>query len=252
MSLRMLDLFSGIGGFSLAARMVGGIETKQFVENNSFCQKVLTKNFSGVPIHDDVQSFATQPGLFDLITAGYPCQGNSTANPHGKGLQDERSGLLYEVFRILEEAQPKIIVLENVPPTQNRRWDEVARRELEKCDFTTYRIDLSAKDCGLWHLRKRTFLVGYANGMGFKASNNIRRFSRQAVQAALPERRTHGVEFVRGASGRVFAAPPPGIRRMVDGVSSQLDRDRIHGLGNAVSPQAAAVILKLAVGGLTA
>lgn len=71
--LRHLDLFSGIGGFALAARIVGGIETRQFVEIEPYCQKVLTKNFPGVPIHDDIRTYAASLGGFDIITGGFPC-----------------------------------------------------------------------------------------------------------------------------------------------------------------------------------
>ncbi len=56
--LQHLDLFSGIGGFSLAAQMVGGIKTKQFVEINRFCQRVIKKHYPGIPIHDDIRTYA--------------------------------------------------------------------------------------------------------------------------------------------------------------------------------------------------
>jgi DNA (cytosine-5)-methyltransferase 1 len=80
--LRHLDLFSGIGGFSLAAQMVGGIRTEQFVEIDPYCQRVLKKNFPGVPIHDDIRTYTANLGEFDLITFGSPCQDVSFA---GKG-----------------------------------------------------------------------------------------------------------------------------------------------------------------------
>jgi DNA (cytosine-5)-methyltransferase 1 len=87
--LRRLDLFSGIGGFSLAAQWVGGIETTQFVEINPFCQKVLTKNFPGVPIYDDIAKFTANAGDYDLITAGFPCQPHSEAGKR-KASEDDR------------------------------------------------------------------------------------------------------------------------------------------------------------------
>ena len=71
--MKHLDLFSGIGGFALAARMVGGIQTTQFVEIDPYCQKVLAKNFPNTPIHDDIATFNTTPKQFDLITGGFPC-----------------------------------------------------------------------------------------------------------------------------------------------------------------------------------
>jgi len=81
--LRLLDLFSGIGGFSYAAeRIVGGFETVQFVERETFCQKVLRKHWPAVPLHDDICTFQPEPGSADIICGGFPCQDISIA---GKG-----------------------------------------------------------------------------------------------------------------------------------------------------------------------
>ena len=71
--VRHLDLFSGIGGFALAAQMVGGIETVGFCEIDAWAQKVLHKNFPGIPCHDDVKTLTgNEYGRIDLITGGYP------------------------------------------------------------------------------------------------------------------------------------------------------------------------------------
>jgi hypothetical protein len=75
MTLKVLDLFSGIGGFSYAAEhLVGGFETTQFVEIDTYCQRVLHKNFPNVPIHHDITEFNATEGQFQVITAGFPCQ----------------------------------------------------------------------------------------------------------------------------------------------------------------------------------
>jgi len=72
--VRHLDLFSGIGGFALAARMVGGIETAAFCEIDPWARQVLAKNFPSVPIHDDIKTLNPKDyGTIDLITGGYPC-----------------------------------------------------------------------------------------------------------------------------------------------------------------------------------
>lgn len=83
--LKHLDLFSGIGGFALAAYVVGGIETKQFVEINPYCQKVLAKNFPGVPIHGDITTYTCEPGRFDIITGGFPAKIYRSPIPTGEG-----------------------------------------------------------------------------------------------------------------------------------------------------------------------
>ena len=78
--LKVLDCFSGIGGFALAESFFEGqFETKQFVEINPYCQQVLSKNFKGVPIHEDIKTFTAPRGSFDLCTFGFPCQDISVA-----------------------------------------------------------------------------------------------------------------------------------------------------------------------------
>ena len=114
MTIRMLDLFSGIGGFSLAARWVGGIETVQFVEKEPFCHRVLAKHWPGVPIHDDICTFTPAAGSADLVVGGFPCQDISIAGRRA-GIKDStRSGLFYELMRVVRLVGPRFVVLENV------------------------------------------------------------------------------------------------------------------------------------------
>ena len=91
-NLKHLDLFSGIGGFSLAAQMIGGFETTQFVEINKAVHPTLATQFPKALIHDDITKFHSIPGQFDIITAGFPCQDLSIAGSQ-KGLDGDRSGL---------------------------------------------------------------------------------------------------------------------------------------------------------------
>ena len=80
MDLKILDLFSGIGGFSYAAeRIVGGYKTTQFVEVDPYCQSVLRKNFPNTPIHDDIRTFTAKPFQYDILCGGFPCQDISVA-----------------------------------------------------------------------------------------------------------------------------------------------------------------------------
>ena len=115
MALKVLDLFSGIGGFSYAAeRIVGGYKTTQFVEIDAYCQKVLHKNFPNTPIHDDIKTFTAKPGQFDVFTIGFPCQDLSVAGRQ-KGIgEGTRSGLFYESIRLLREVRPRFALFENV------------------------------------------------------------------------------------------------------------------------------------------
>ena len=88
--VRHLDLFSGIGGFALAAKMVGGIKTVGFCEIDPWARRVLTKNFPSVPIHEDVKTLdPSKYGTIDIITGGYPCQPFSLSGKR-KGEDDDR------------------------------------------------------------------------------------------------------------------------------------------------------------------
>lgn len=111
--MKHLDLFSGIGGFALAARWMEW-ETVGFVEIDSFCQKVLSKNFPNIPIYGDIKQFdgTKYRGTVDIITGGFPCQPFSTAGKR-KGTEDNRY-LWPEMLRVIREIQPTFIVGENV------------------------------------------------------------------------------------------------------------------------------------------
>ena len=114
MAMRLLDLFSGIGGFSYAAeKLIGGYETVAFCEMDEFCQKILKKHWPQVPIFDDVRTIdAARLGDIDICTFGFPCQPVSQA-----GLQKAESDdrwLWDEIIRILQASKPKWIIAENV------------------------------------------------------------------------------------------------------------------------------------------
>lgn len=159
-----LSLFSGIGGIDLAAHWAG-FETIQLVERDPFCQRVLTKNFSGVPIHDDVTTFDGRPfaGRTDLISAGFPCQPHSLA---GKRLAsgDERD-LWGEVVRILGEAKPRWFLGENVPgllSSESGRFFGRVVDDLAALGFSVGWCCYGACDVGAVHRRNRVFIVAYS------------------------------------------------------------------------------------------
>jgi DNA (cytosine-5)-methyltransferase 1 len=167
--MKHLDLFSGIGGFALAGQWVGGIETTQFVEIDKFCQRVLAKNFPGVPIHDDVKTFSANAGNYELITAGFPCQPHSQAGKR-KASKDDRD-LWPELFRVICEVRPKWIVLENVPgllSSESGRFFGVVLRDLAQAGFDAEWRVISCADLGGSHRRDRVWVVAYATEFGRK------------------------------------------------------------------------------------
>lgn len=120
--MNVLDLFSGIGGFSLGLERAG-MRTVAFCEINPFCQRVLAKHWPTVPCYDDIRTLtaerlaanaATGDIQIDVICGGFPCQDVSFAGRRA-GLDGERSGLWFEYARLVSEIRPKIIIVENTP-----------------------------------------------------------------------------------------------------------------------------------------
>lgn len=114
--MRVLDLFAGIGGFSLAAHWMGW-ETVQFVEWEKYPQKVLAKNFPGVPIHGDIKTYKGEKYAADIVCGGFPCQPFSRAGAR-KGQSDDRY-LWPEMLRVIREVQPTWVIGENVAGLAN-------------------------------------------------------------------------------------------------------------------------------------
>jgi len=133
----ILDLFAGIGGFSLAGHWAG-YQTLQFVEKDAFRQKVLTKNFPGIPIHDDITNFDGRPfrGRVDVICGGFPCQPFSDAGQK-RGSADSRY-LWPQMLRVISEARPSWVCGENVDGIIGMELDRVLS-ELEKEGYECHR-----------------------------------------------------------------------------------------------------------------
>lgn len=117
--LAVLDLFSGIGGFSLGLERTGGFRTVAFCEIDPFCRRVLAKHWPEVPCYEDVRTLTAdtlaRDGItVDVICGGFPCQDLSFAGKRA-GLEGDRSGLWGEYARIIREVRPQFVIVENVP-----------------------------------------------------------------------------------------------------------------------------------------
>jgi DNA (cytosine-5)-methyltransferase 1 len=232
--LRHLDLFSGIGGFALAARMIGGFETVAFCEIDRYAQKVLKKNFPGIPISSDILTLDSQDyAPVDLITGGYPCQPFSSAGKRN-GENDHRH-LWPEMLRCIERARPTWIVSENVIGHVTLGLDQVLS-DLDTLGYTTQPLVIPACAVGAPHRRDRVWIIANAAGEHGAQHGEERSYEKQpsasSDRAAL---RTHVRDYC-------WWAPEPRVRRVDDGVSCRVDRN--HGLGNAIVPQVAAEILR--------
>ena len=167
MVLKLLDAFAGIGGFSYAAeRLVGGYETKQFIEIDKYCQSVLKKNFPNIPIHDDIKTFKAERGEYDVLTAGFPCQDISVAGQQRGIGEGTRSGLFYEVIRLIREIRPKFVLLENVRNLLSHQGGETFQEvlfQIAKAGYDAEWSVVSAKDVGACHKRERVWIIAYPN-----------------------------------------------------------------------------------------
>jgi DNA (cytosine-5)-methyltransferase 1 len=160
MKLKLLDLFSGIGGFSLGLESTGFFETIGFVEKDKFCQKVLKKHWSNINIEEDIRNVKGERYAADIITGGFPCQPFSVAGKR-KSTADDRY-LWDEMLRVIREVKPRWIIGENVEGIININEGMVLRQvqtDLEKEGFQSQCIIIPASGIGAWHQRKRVWIV---------------------------------------------------------------------------------------------
>lgn len=155
--LRVLDLFSGIGGFSLGLERAGGFETVAFCEIDERCRAILGKHWPGVPQHDDVRTLGRIEA--DVITAGFPCQDISKAGKRA-GLSGERSGLFWEVVRAICLVRPKYAILENVADLLYGGMGDVCGA-LASSGLRVEWDCVSAENVGAPHTRDRVWIVAY-------------------------------------------------------------------------------------------
>lgn len=156
--LNVLDLFSGIGGFSLGFE-AAGMHTVAFCEVDPFCREWLAQCWPGVPIFPDVRRLDGRAvGPIDLVCGGFPCQDVSAAGK-GEGLAGKRSGLWFEMLRIVREVRSTWVVIENVTALRTRGADRVLG-DLEASGYTCWPFVVGADNLGATHRRKRVWIIG--------------------------------------------------------------------------------------------
>ncbi len=160
------SLFSGIGGFDLAAQWMGWNNIFQ-CEKDEWCRKVLAKNFPNSKRFEDIKQFNAKEynGAIDVISGGFPCQPFSVAGQR-KGKEDDRY-LWAEMLRIISEVQPKFVVGENVTGIIGMALDTVLS-DLEAQNYTTETYIIPACSKNAWHRRDRVWIVAYSNSIRWK------------------------------------------------------------------------------------
>jgi DNA-cytosine methyltransferase len=169
--LKVLDLFSGIGGFALGLDSIGFFETVKFVEMDKYCQKVLRKNFPNIPIEEDIKNVKGKEYEADVVVGGFPCQPFSVAGKQ-KGTDDNRY-LWPEMLRLIREIKPEFVIGENVQGLINLQNGVVLRQvqdQLESEGFEVQCFLIPASGIGAWHQRYRVWIVGHSQHNGLLAA----------------------------------------------------------------------------------
>tara|TARA_R100000458_G_C8267563_1_gene242495 strand:- start:1317 stop:2195 length:879 start_codon:yes stop_codon:yes gene_type:complete len=274
MKHRVLDLFSGIGGFSLGLERTGGFETSAFCELDERAQLVLAKHWPDVPIYTDVRALSVEQLRTDgivptVITGGFPCTDISKSGPgFGIGITGSRSGLWSEMFRLARDVRPKWIIAENVPALRTRGLTLV----LQNLCSIGYCVEwhcIPASAIGALHRRDRIWIIArLANpdsthgqrdwcsiGIPPELTDPDSRSTGGDAEALVADPQRLGQqgqgqfgvgggakkivdrETIRSFHGRVkdFWVTEPNVGRVAHGVPRRMDR--LKQLGNSVVPQ---------------
>ena len=159
--IKILDICSGIGGFSLGLESTGGFDTVAFCEFDDFCRKVLNKHWPDVPIYKDLKEIGNEPERiiqdFDLICGGIPCQPFSVAGKK-KGKEDDRHLWPY-MYEIIKHKKPSWVIVENVGGFVNVALDDVCL-DLETQGYATQSFIIPACSVEAPHRRDRIWILG--------------------------------------------------------------------------------------------
>jgi DNA (cytosine-5)-methyltransferase 1 len=239
--------FTGIGGFDLAAQWMGW-ENIFHCELHKAKQIELRKLFPNSTPYGNIcdTDFTAHRGKIDVLSGGFPCQDASIAKRDGEGqqgLQGARTGLLFEMLRVIDEIRPRYVVAENVANFLKVNGGADFRTVLSRLAAMGYNAEwrvCSAAEVGAPHKRKRLYLVSY--------TNSIRLQEGETFFSVLPEKASPIPWQFAGASiplsrGGTWLSEPP-VLCMADGLSGRLVRQHLHSYGNAVVPQIAYNIFK--------
>jgi DNA (cytosine-5)-methyltransferase 1 len=261
---KVLDLFSGIGGFSLGLDRSGGFRTVAFCEIEEFPRRILAQHWPEVLIYDDIRSLtatrlAADGIIPDVICGGFPCQDISLAGP-GLGLDGERSGLWREFFRLIREIRPEYAILENVAALLSRGLGRVLA-DLASIGYDAEWHCIPASHVGAEHDRDRVWIIAYHDQtrelqlQGCEQDQRRRTGDSVAANVAHTDQARYAGRLHAGTDGAyvgkfapwlrsaIDTAPPfshehwdyqPILGRGLHGVPNRVDR--IGSLGNAVVP----------------
>lgn len=229
-----LDLFSGIGGFSLAFESVG-FRTIGFSEIDPYASAVLKKHWPTVPNYGDVR---TVPAVrCDVITGGFPCQPWSEAGLQ-RGESDHRN--LWPAMRdVIQRCRPSFVVGENVSAFIDLGL-EMVLVDLENLGYSAQPFSVPACAVRLAQIEgERCWIVAAADGIGFDPMQKAGVLAGSTCREPTAKEIGGGIGCFRGVSGRVYEAPVTAFDRVDYGLPGELDRVRC--LGNSIPPAVAQI-----------
>jgi DNA (cytosine-5)-methyltransferase 1 len=208
--MRSLSLFSGIGGFELAATALNCFIVQHLVEIDEDAQYVLRQHYPHIPIHSDIRTFSATSGQYDCIWGGFPCTGTSNAGKRG-GLAHPESSLWWEMLRIILEARPSFVVVENPEGLLARGGREV----VASLRMAGYCVEdpllVSAKEIGAGHQRNRVFIIGFLQDFAQQQHEyQFKSCGANEVRTIAQEARNHFPIplFIRNGNGVDIRVPP--------------------------------------------
>lgn len=250
---KVLDLFSGIGGFSLGLEQTGRFRTVAFCEINGHCQRVLHRHWPNTYIHSDIKTLTAKHfegwEVPDVITGGFPCQDVSQAKTNGaEGLDGKRSGLWGEMRRLICELRPRYAIVENVSALLYRGMGRVLG-DLAEGGYDAEWDCIPAAAVGAPHIRDRVFILAYPR-------SEPRTFRLPSIDGRgdMGQEGNDGGEAKRGENRKLIALVPgvhprtpadwwraqSTVARTAHGIPDRLER--LHAAGNSIVPQIAAWI----------
>jgi len=259
--MRVLHLFAGGGGSHLAGELLGWTSAGS-VELNPHARAIIRHHYPNERMHDDITTFNARPlqGQIEGIAAGFPCQGISCAG-RGRGLQDPRSALFWELWRCVLEAQPSWVFIENSPVLQTKGLQIILEKAAE-IGYDAEWATLRAADVGASHLRRRMFVLLHSNshhqgshsgsrtreGDGEQTWNDTGRLGADLPDTDMSRRTQQWRRSTAPSKSDPLECgdwweTEPRMGRVVDGMAARVDR--IERLGNGWCPQQAAAAFML-------
>lgn len=240
--LTHLDLFSGIGGFSLAFEREG-FTTIGFAEIDPFACAVLKKHWPNVKNYGDVRNISNIHRHISVITGGFPCQDVSLANQNAEGLSGKRSSYWFWLLEIIKRNRPDFCLIENVPALRARGGERVLIG-LEKAGYTARPFLVEARQVGADHIRERVWIFAYSRSIRRKGlfSGSYSGTSGQGRACG-----SSGFTTKDWRTRPIFGgSTAPILCRGTDGVPNRMDR--VKCLGNSIVPQVAQLFARFIKG----